>query len=38
MKALQPFGRDIGAARKALKEGFGDSYYYYFFLCDSGAQ
>jgi len=38
MKALQPFGRDMVAARKSLREGFGDSYYYYFFLSGSGVQ
>lgn len=38
MKALQPFGRDMVAARKSLATGFGDSYYYYFFLSGSGGQ
>jgi len=38
MKALQPFGRDMVAARKSLRMGFGDSYYYYFFLSGSGVQ
>jgi tetratricopeptide (TPR) repeat protein len=38
MKALEPFGRDVGAARKALWQGFGDSYYYYFCLSGSGVQ
>jgi hypothetical protein len=30
--ALKPFGRDVGRARVSLRESFGDSYYYYFFL------
>ncbi|MEN6337699.1 MAG: DUF6057 family protein [Phycisphaerales bacterium] len=38
MKAVQPFGRDTAAARKALRNGFGDSYYYYFCLGGSGGQ
>ena len=38
MKALQPFGRDVAAARKSLRKGFGDTYYYYFFLSGSGVQ
>jgi hypothetical protein len=38
MKALQPFGRDVAAARKSLWKDFGDSYYYYFFLSGSGVQ
>jgi hypothetical protein len=38
MQALQPFGRDMVAARKSLRKGFGGSYYYYFFLSGSGVQ
>jgi hypothetical protein len=38
MKAVQPFGQDREAARAALRERFGDSYYYYFFLRGSGVQ
>jgi hypothetical protein len=38
MKAFQPFGQNAEAARKALRERFGDSYYYYFFLRGSGVQ
>lgn len=38
MQALQPFGQNLSAARKALKVGFGDSYYYYFFLGGSGTR
>ncbi len=38
MKALQPFGRDTAAARKSLRKGFGDSFYYYFFLSGSGGR
>ena len=38
MKALQPFGRDMAAARNSLWKGFGDSYYYYFFLSGSGVR
>jgi hypothetical protein len=38
MKALQPFGRDTAAARKSLRKGFGDSYYFYFFLSGSGGR
>lgn len=39
MKALQPFGRDMAAARKSLRKSFGDSYfYYYFFIGGSGVQ
>lgn len=38
MKALQSFGRDTAAARKALRQSFGDSYYYYFFLSGSGVR
>ncbi len=37
MKARQPFGRDVAAARKALRERYGDSYYYYFFLGGPGV-
>jgi len=36
MKALRPYGKDVATARAALKTGFGDSYYYYFFLSGSG--
>lgn len=38
MKALQPFGRDMAAARKSLRKSFGDSYFYYFFIGGSGVQ
>lgn len=38
MKALQPFGRDMAAARKSLRRGFGDTYYYHFFLSGSGGR
>jgi len=38
MKALQPLGRDMATARKSLRKGFGDSYYYYFFLSGSGVR
>ena len=38
MKALQPLGRDMAAARRSLRRSFGDSYYYYFFLSDSGVR
>jgi len=37
-KAIRPYGKDAAAARAALKEDFGDSYFYYFFLSGSGAQ
>jgi hypothetical protein len=38
MKALQPFGRDMAAARKSLRRSFGDTFYYHFFFSDSGVR
>jgi hypothetical protein len=31
-RAMQEYGRDIPAARAALKERFGHTYFYYYFL------
>jgi hypothetical protein len=38
MKALQSFGQDTQAARKSLRAGFGDSYFYYFLFSGSGVR
>jgi len=37
-KARQPFGQDMAAARRSLRGGFGDTFYYHFFFSDSGAR
>lgn len=37
-RALEPFGRNLAAARQALGRSFGDTYYYYFVFRDLGAR
>lgn len=37
-QAIQPFGRDLVAARKSLGKSFVDTYYYYFVFRDVGAR